>query len=137
MKKLCLGLLLGISCSLLGQKTDIQIKIKGIKTKEGKLLIGLYNSDKEFPKGKVYRKVEVTPEKNTLIYTFKDVDKGKYAVAVLHDENNNGKMDIGMLGPKEAYGFSNDARGVLSPPSFDKASFIVDGKEKNIELYVK
>ena len=75
MKRLFIGLLLGSSCSLWAQKADVQITIKGIKTEEGKLLIGLYNSDKEFPKGKAYRKVEVIPNKNTLTYTFKDVEK--------------------------------------------------------------
>lgn len=137
MKKLCLGLLLGLSSFLWAQKADIQVKIKGVETDKGKVLIALFNDDKEFPKGEVYRKVEVIAQKNGLTYTFKGVDKGIYAVAVLHDENNNGKMDIGMFGPKEAYGFSNNARGILSPPSFDKASFILNGKDKSIDLHVK
>ncbi|MBV7440286.1 DUF2141 domain-containing protein [Weeksellaceae bacterium TAE3-ERU29] len=134
MKKIGLGILLGISSFGWAQKADIQIKIKDIKTEKGKLVIGLYDNEKDFPKGKAYQKVEVTPQKSTLIYTFKGVEKGKYAIAVLHDENNNGKMDIGMFGPKEPYGFSNNARGVLSAPSFEKASFIVNGKDKSIVL---
>ena len=38
------------------------------------------------------------------------------------------KMDFGIFGPKEAYGFSRGARGTLSAPSFDDCAFDFDGK---------
>jgi len=47
---------------------------------------------------------------------------GKYAISVIHDENNNGKFDRNWLGiPKEGYGFSNDVMGSFGPPDFDRA----------------
>jgi uncharacterized protein (DUF2141 family) len=46
-------------------------------------------------------------------------------VAVLHDENNDHKMNLSVFGlPKEGYAFSNNAMGLAGPPSFQKASFL-------------
>jgi uncharacterized protein (DUF2141 family) len=41
----------------------------------------------------------------------------------------NGRLDASRLRiPTESYGFSNDARAVLSAPSFGAASFPYDGQ---------
>ena len=59
---------------------------------------------------------------------FEDVPPGTYAMAVVHDENMNGKLDTNWFGlPTEGYGFSNNAKAVLSAPSFSEASFTYDG----------
>ena len=59
---------------------------------------------------------------------FLDIPPGTYALAVIHDENMNGKLDTNWLGiPKEGYGFSNDAKALLSAPSFSAASFSYEG----------
>jgi len=59
---------------------------------------------------------------------FEDIPPGTYALAVIHDENMNGKLDTNWLGiPKEGYGFSNDVKALLGAPSFSAASFKYDG----------
>ena len=59
---------------------------------------------------------------------FEDIPPGTYALAVIHDENMNGKLDTNWLGiPKEDYGFSNDAKGLFGAPSYPAASFQYDG----------
>ena len=51
------------------------------------------------------------------------------------DENNNGKLDKNLVGiPLEPYGFSNNARGFLGPPSFGDARFQVSGPNTRIEV---
>lgn len=51
---------------------------------------------------------------------------GRYAIAALHDENSNHKLDRNMIGwPKEGFGFSNNPKVGLSPPSFDTAAMQV------------
>ena len=53
-----------------------------------------------------------------------DVTSGIYAIGLYIDANKNKKLDTNFLGiPKEQFGFSNDARGVLGPPDFESASF--------------
>jgi small-conductance mechanosensitive channel len=54
---------------------------------------------------------------------------GTYALAVIHDENMNGKLDTNWLGiPIEGYGFSNGAKGLFGAPSFSAARFPYDGR---------
>lgn len=49
---------------------------------------------------------------------------GRYAVAAFHDTDGNGDLTLWPIGlPREAYGFSNDARGRFGPPPFDAAAF--------------
>jgi uncharacterized protein (DUF2141 family) len=57
---------------------------------------------------------------------FPDLPPGRYAVIVFHDENDNGLLDKNGLGiPIEGYGFSNNATGFFSAPSFDDAAITV------------
>lgn len=58
--------------------------------------------------------------------TFPHVPAGQYAIALLHDENNNGKADRALtMIPKEGFGFSRDAKVVMGPPKFGDAVFEV------------
>lgn len=53
---------------------------------------------------------------------------GTYAISLFQDENGNGILDTAVLGiPTEKYGFNNDVRGVMGPPSYDKCSFTFSG----------
>ncbi len=55
---------------------------------------------------------------------------GTYALGLFHDLNGNGVLDKNLFGiPKEPYGFSNNARGRLGPPSFEDAAISVTGDQ--------
>jgi len=63
---------------------------------------------------------------------------GVYAVTMLHDENENGKMDADFMGlPKEGYGASRDARGIMGPPKFKDAAFTFTGGELKMQIRAK
>jgi uncharacterized protein (DUF2141 family) len=62
---------------------------------------------------------------------------GAYAAQVFQDENDNHKVDRGLLGvPREGIGFSNDAPIRTGPPSFQDAEFKVDGASE-IEIKLR
>jgi len=66
---------------------------------------------------------------------FEDIPPGTYAIAVIHDENMNGKLETNWLGiPTEGYGFSNDATGMIGVPSFSAASFPYDGRNLDLTM---
>jgi uncharacterized protein (DUF2141 family) len=114
------------------QTGTIHVEIPGINDVKGLMSIGLYSDKKGFPdKGKEYRGKEVKVTAKTVVYTFKDVPLGTYAIAIFHDTNSNTKLDKNFLGiPKEGYAFSNNVFGALGlPPSFEDASFEVAGKK--------
>ncbi len=54
---------------------------------------------------------------------FGDMAVGTYAIALLHDENGNDKMDMAIFLPKEGFGFSRNPAVVTGPPKFKSAAF--------------
>lgn len=55
---------------------------------------------------------------------FADLPPGRYAIAAYHDADDDGRLTTWAMGlPREAYGFSNNARGRFGPPSFASAAF--------------
>lgn len=55
---------------------------------------------------------------------------GTYAFAFYHDADDDNELDRDLVGvPQEGYGFSNNVRPGLGPPSFESASFRVSAGE--------
>ena len=114
------------------QMGTVNVEISDINDPKGLMSIGLYSDEKGFPdKGKEYKGKDVEVTGQTLVYTFKDVPIGTYAIAIIHDTNSNGKLDKNFLGiPTEGYAFSNNVFGIFGlPPSFKDASFKLTGNE--------
>lgn len=108
-----LGSLVGMS------QNNLTVKIKGLKTNEGTVMVRLYNANE-----KLIKKTKATVSNYETSVDFKNLPAGTYAVQYYHDENNNGKMDTGMFGkPEEGYGYSNDARGFMGPADFEDQIF--------------
>ena len=117
----------------------IHVKVLNIRNSTGTVDCALFDSPDGFP-------IEVLlSAKNTMVIKvrhtqarcdFEDIPPGTYALAVIHDENMNGKLDTDSRGiPTEGYGFSNDVRELLGPPSFYAARFPYDGK--NLDLTIR
>ncbi len=128
MKKNCIfnllviALLVFLSIKAFSQ-TTIEVTITNIKEVKGSIRVGLSNDAEKFPDAPMKGKVEKITNK-TMKVTFENVPAGTYAVSIIHDENENEKLDTGFMGiPKEGFGFSNDAMGMFGPPKFKEASF--------------
>ncbi len=80
----------------------------------------------------------VVPAGKTVTIHFDKVKPGEYAIALLHDENNNGKADrvLGMA-PKEGYGFSRDAPVNMAPPDWKDAVFTVNGAANKVAIRMR
>jgi uncharacterized protein (DUF2141 family) len=69
-------------------------------------------------------------EKNN-VFNFQNLGTPVCAVRVFHDKNNNGKIDRGIFGqPIEGWGVSNDARGFMSAPPFNKMLLSLSSETK-------
>jgi len=112
----------------------LRVEIIGLKSTEGQIRVALFDSEKAFLHSPV--KAGIVPiEQSRGHWQVQGLPPGAYALAVYHDRNSNGKLDSNMLGiPLEPYGFSNNARGVLGPPSFGDARFQVAGSNTRIEV---
>ncbi len=82
----------------------------------------------------------IVPAGETVRLSFAGVKPGRYAIALLHDENNNNKADTAILMmPTEGYGFSRDARVRLGPPKFDAAAFEIgaDAPQRTVHQKIR
>jgi len=118
---------------------DLQVDIKGLKNKKGQILVGMFDDEKKFPnKEAEFRGLVIKPGDKKASVVFKDVPEGVYAVAIIHDENMDGKLGKNTLGiPNEGYAFSNNAKGVFGPPTFEEASFAMGSEDKKIEMKMR
>lgn len=69
--------------------------------------------------------------------TFEDVAPGTYAVALIHDENSNKKLDTTFGIPREGFGFSRNPAIRMGPPKFGEASFTVGAGHTDTAIKVK
>ncbi len=116
----------------------IHVKILDIRNSTGTVACALFESPAGFPIEFLHSATNVMVIKIRATQArcdFEDIPPGTYALAVIHDENMNGKLDTGLLGvPTEGYGFSNDARAWFGAPSFAAASFPYDGRTLDLTI---
>jgi uncharacterized protein (DUF2141 family) len=111
---------LGPFGSALAQQT-LTVQITNIKNDEGQIAVALYDSEKEFMKTRYQGKISKAV-KGEVEIIFENIPVGSYSLSVMHDANQNEKLDSNLFGiPKEGFGFSNNAMGMFGPPSFEKA----------------
>ena len=66
------------------------------------------------------------PRRGATNVTLEAPGAGTYAIVIYHDENANTDMDTTFIGyPTEGFGFSNNPKLFLAPPSHDEAAFEV------------
>ena len=135
------GVLLGCAASAAPAQAPcpgIHVTVLDIRNSTGTVACALFESKAGFPIEFLHSATNVMViriRKSQARCDFEDIPPGTYALAVIHDENMNGKLDTNAFGiPSEGYGFSNDARAWLSAPSFDAASFVYDGRNLDMTL---
>ena len=127
-----------VAVAQLSSYAGIHVNILNIKNSKGTVACALFNSPTGFPR-------EFLKHATTIMIIkirdaqarcdFLDIPPGTYALAVIHDANRDGKLNTNWLGhPKEGYGFSNNAKGILGPPSFPEASFLYDGQDMEMTI---
>ena len=117
----------------------VQIEITGIRNSNGHVLIALFSSENGFPdkSEKAFKKLRIPAQKGTIKASFTALPQGTYAYGIVHDENDNQKLDTGFFGiPKEGFVFSRSAMGTVGPPSFKDASFKVESASLSHSLKI-
>ncbi len=113
---------------------SLKVDVNGLRNSEGTVVFALYNQKDAFP-DEHYKKylVKLTGKiiNGASSVTFENLPPGKYAVNILHDEDNDGKIKKGLILPQEGIGFSNyQSISIFNRPSFRKASFDLEGDKE-------
>ena len=116
----------------------IHVKILNIRNSTGTVDCALFDSPVGFPTEflqSASRVMVLRVRNEQARCDFEDIPPGTYALAVIHDEDSDGTLNTNWLGiPTEGYGFSNDARGLLGPPTFRAARFAYDGRSVDLTI---
>jgi uncharacterized protein (DUF2141 family) len=122
-----------ISSLLSAQNVNLTVSVSGLKSDDGVLKVGLYNSEGTFLKIP-YKSIPSQIKDNVATVVFEGIPKGEYAISSYQDENSNGKLDRNEIGiPSEAVACSNNAKGYMGPPRYQDAKFNID-KDLKIDL---
>jgi uncharacterized protein (DUF2141 family) len=114
----------------------VYIKIEGFKSEGGLCRLLLFEGKKGFPDSSENAALMLSGsiQKKSAEFSFK-MRPGIYAIAVLHDENLNGKMDKTWYGkPVEGFGSSNNPKVGSGPPGFEESSASVDENNNHFNI---
>ena len=95
------------------------IAVEGVKSNRGQVAITLYGNDKKKFLHEELQTYFDPAHPGVTNVCVSLPHPGTYAVVAYHDANSNKTLDVGLLGPREGYAFSNNVRPVLSAPSFN------------------
>ncbi len=128
MKKLIiiLELLVAGKIACAQETVSITLEVEGILNSKGEMIVSVFDSKASYLKQAVKAlKVDLANhEGNTFV--IEGLEKGEYAISVLHDENGNGELDFGGMGPVEGYGFSNNPNAAFGPAEYSAAKLNIE-----------
>jgi len=118
---------------------SVSIRVSNIHSPQGNIMLAIYDSPDTFLGKQVIKGMTIpVTQQGTIQFSVKDLPAGFYAFSLYHDINSNGILDDNFFRiPKEPYGFSNNAKGGLGPPSFKEAMFEVKVNAQLVEITLK
>lgn len=118
--------------------SDVDITVDHLRSTKGLLQLCLTAHERSFPDcndDPAARKLTVRAKDG--VARFASLPAGQYAVAIVHDENGNNKLDTFAGIPKEGIGFSRNPSFSFGPPSFDRVLFVAQGAGTSQRVKIK
>ena len=119
---------------------SLTIHVDGFRNTKGVLGGALFKNKTGWPEDgsqAFARDAIPVPANSAAVLTFPEVPVGQYAVAVLHDENENHRLDRNILRlPKEGFGFANNPHVGLSAPSWNDSSVQVACPSTEVHIHL-
>ena len=122
------------------RQAQLQVEVTGMRSTKGNITITIYPDDsRHFLDGKYKVARQSVPVKRPMTRAcFALPAPGTYAVALFHDENDNGHFDTTMLGvPAEGYGFSRNPTLYFGPPKLSQVRIRVHAGDDVVHVEMK
>lgn len=114
---------------------SLSITVAGVRNAAGSVRAAVYDEASFLDDVKRIAGATAPATAGEVTLVVPELPAGRYAVAVFHDENANGRLEKSFLGaPTEGFGVSNDARGSFGPPGFSAAAFTIGGADSSIRI---
>lgn len=117
----------------------LDIDIYGLRSMKGNVLVCVTANARFFPDcSKDPKSLRATvPSRDSANVSFSNIAQGTYAIALVHDENANSKMDMAIFVPREGFGFSRNPVVMAGPPKFSSAAFTVQSTDVRQRVKMK
>lgn len=128
-----------VHCLALFQPEANDKKI-GIKNEEGAIVLSVYQNKETYKSEtplRVYRFDKKEMHEGNLTVPLNDLQVGQYGIALIDDQNDNGKMDYRICWPTEGFGFSNYCFKGTKKPDFELFAFQLSDLNTEIWIQVK
>jgi uncharacterized protein (DUF2141 family) len=118
---------------------SVAVAVTGLRSMKGNVLVCMTARPELFTKcdKDPASKRRSVPAAQAGSIVFSDVAPGTYAIALIHDENSNNKLDTTLGIPREGFGFSRNPAIRMGPPKFAEASFVVAAGRADTAIKVK
>jgi uncharacterized protein (DUF2141 family) len=106
---------------------ELKVRIEKLRNARGLIHACLTRDATRFPNCKTDPhafRVSV-PAAQAAQLRFMSLPSGDYALAIVHDENSNGRLDTFAAIPREGFAFSRNPPIRFGPPKFREASFTI------------
>ena len=119
----------------LAELPGIKVVVSNLSPATGTVEVSLFDTAESFLKEPYLQESGVVGEDGIFETEFVGLTEGEYAVVVVHDANDNEKLDNGFLGfGGEKYGYSNNLKPWFGRPGFEEAKIAVSLPETLIEI---
>lgn len=117
----------------------ITITVTGIRNNNGVIRFKFYNENTPFPDEKGFLRIAVPKSEikgSTFTATYYGFPSQVMGIALLDDENNDWKLDMGWFFPKEGHAFSDYYHKSLRRPVYSDFCFLLKG-DKQVTMKMK
>ncbi|EHQ05886.1 DUF2141 domain-containing protein [Leptonema illini] len=103
-------------------RTGFELVVTGLRNDTGIVGVLVFQSANGFPdeRARAVLQTGARPSNGTARIAL-ELQRGQYAFAVIHDENENHRMDWKTMMPAEGFGFSRNPTVRVSAPTFDES----------------
>lgn len=124
------GTIILFAAQMQAQNGKLNVRFENLKSNDGKVMVALFEGKENFAKKESIQNATLAIENNCATWNVDSIAEGEYIIVAFHDENDNEKLDLGIMGiPAEGYAFSNNTIAEMGPPNPDKMLFEVKAEE--------
>lgn len=117
--------MLALAGLLAAEPCPVTLVAQGVDSTPGSVGFVVFASADGWPENheKALRREAAPARPGEVAVTLPDLPSGRYAIALIHDENGNRRLDRKPSGrPREGWGMSNNPKAVLRTPGFPAAA---------------
>ena len=106
---------------------ELHVRVENLRSDRGLIQACITRDPARFPDCKADPKAlrARVSAKDAATMRFQNVPIGGYALALIHDENANGRLDKVAGLPREGFGFSRNPAIRFGPPKFEEARIMI------------